>query len=789
MLDENNSFARVLDTTGATPEPGGEPTISCGYADRSHTVWFKYAPPAGGTLDISTSASDYSTVTAVFRSPDGSCNNLEEIHCVAGTDISCLTVENGVPIFIEVGDTESPGTGGILVFHLAFDARLALHWETDPGLLLPRLLGAPVPAGITDLSATVHVRPMANKDPPTIWQNESIGFFESFQFTSASTFPNQRTITLSSPDGVILGTGKLARLGYPIEIGITCSNQLMNFPGQVGTVTNNLEGDTEVGQTTETRYLYADTVDTQDGVALKLTFKSDASIAGLRFKLVLGSDEFPEYAARAPTPADKTQQSGLTCFPDTFAAFVDGRNVALVQDDQGHDVLLNVAPQVFKLNNNTPYGWNVAWSRCSGIGLEPYDYRNVDFGVEYDGFAAQGSVADTDNWEPLSFSVPIAPSQQGREHTLKFVISDVAPPSDDGIYDTSAFISDLEFVECHCPPQDADGDGDVDLSDFARFQGCFNGPNRAYPAGAADVLVCSCLDSNRDADVDLADFGRFQACFNGPNRTPACAPTGWCSQGLQGGGDGGQSLAEGGGMLEGLDSFDVVFDLQSPQDGQTLTQGEWVQWKAVVSVEGTNQGLGGFLYNLYFGSGDGPSPGPDGIWGTADDENIADVTLDTAYDPEVFAVAGPNGKPTTGTSVTSPGSAGGAGMNAMTSSGYNSTPGMLVQVGAGWLDWNPWRFSGPPLNRWLGDDTWGVGLDDRKDELLLDEQWEYELNVGWIDTTNLEPGHYVLVLVPGDTITVLRSDVDLSVTQIGSVVAPTAAVSGPDAIAFDVTVP
>lgn len=64
---------------------------------------------------------------------------------------------------------------------------------------------------------------------------------------------------------------------------------------------------------------------------------------------------------------------------------------------------------------------------------------------------------------------------------------------------------------------DFDDDGDVDLTDFAHLQACFNGPNRPY---AMDGCVDADLD--RDADVDVADFGKFQGCFNGPNRLPKC---------------------------------------------------------------------------------------------------------------------------------------------------------------------------------------------------------------------------------------------------------------------------
>jgi hypothetical protein len=65
---------------------------------------------------------------------------------------------------------------------------------------------------------------------------------------------------------------------------------------------------------------------------------------------------------------------------------------------------------------------------------------------------------------------------------------------------------------------DFDRDGDVDLTDFGYFQGCFNGSNRPPPqSGCADA------DLDGDADVDLADFSVFQGCFNGPNRPSACA--------------------------------------------------------------------------------------------------------------------------------------------------------------------------------------------------------------------------------------------------------------------------
>ncbi|MBN1491704.1 MAG: family 10 glycosylhydrolase [Phycisphaerae bacterium] len=87
------------------------------------------------------------------------------------------------------------------------------------------------------------------------------------------------------------------------------------------------------------------------------------------------------------------------------------------------------------------------------------------------------------------------------------------------IVDIGAY--EFQGTVCNDPVLDADGDGDVDLTDFGAFSACFNGPNRLYAFGG-DPAVCECLDEDTDGDVDLTDFGVFAACFNGPNRAPAC---------------------------------------------------------------------------------------------------------------------------------------------------------------------------------------------------------------------------------------------------------------------------
>ncbi len=66
---------------------------------------------------------------------------------------------------------------------------------------------------------------------------------------------------------------------------------------------------------------------------------------------------------------------------------------------------------------------------------------------------------------------------------------------------------------------DLDGDGDVDGSDFGRFQACMTGP--AIPQ---DDPACVSAYLDDDTDVDSEDFARFVKCISGANiaYNPAC---------------------------------------------------------------------------------------------------------------------------------------------------------------------------------------------------------------------------------------------------------------------------
>ena len=61
---------------------------------------------------------------------------------------------------------------------------------------------------------------------------------------------------------------------------------------------------------------------------------------------------------------------------------------------------------------------------------------------------------------------------------------------------------------------DYDGDGDVDLADFAAFQSCFGAPADGLCGTAFDIVV--------DGVIDAADAARLLQCFNGPNQPATC---------------------------------------------------------------------------------------------------------------------------------------------------------------------------------------------------------------------------------------------------------------------------
>lgn len=71
-------------------------------------------------------------------------------------------------------------------------------------------------------------------------------------------------------------------------------------------------------------------------------------------------------------------------------------------------------------------------------------------------------------------------------------------------------------AQCPCTADgflwaDSDADGDVDMSDYGRFQECFTGGAPSIPAG------CRCFDHVPGDGINDSDFTAFKACADGPN--------------------------------------------------------------------------------------------------------------------------------------------------------------------------------------------------------------------------------------------------------------------------------
>jgi uncharacterized protein (DUF362 family) len=77
-------------------------------------------------------------------------------------------------------------------------------------------------------------------------------------------------------------------------------------------------------------------------------------------------------------------------------------------------------------------------------------------------------------------------------------------------YDATNDLSQIDVTTWN-GAADNDGDSDVDLADFAVFQGCFTGEG-TFLLG----MGCKGFNFDGDRDIDLGDFAEFKSFFSGP---------------------------------------------------------------------------------------------------------------------------------------------------------------------------------------------------------------------------------------------------------------------------------
>lgn len=89
---------------------------------------------------------------------------------------------------------------------------------------------------------------------------------------------------------------------------------------------------------------------------------------------------------------------------------------------------------------------------------------------------------------------------------------------DAGVLTEGDYVLKGGFLPAPPPPPavagDCNNDEAANLIDYADFLNCFTGPHE-HPEFVEPTPGCTCFDLDGDIDVDLIDFGRFQFSFTG----------------------------------------------------------------------------------------------------------------------------------------------------------------------------------------------------------------------------------------------------------------------------------
>jgi len=118
----SSSYTDVTNSYGATASPG-EPQPGCGNLSNAKSVWYRFTPPADGTVTADTIGSVYDTILAAYSGAcgaltavPGGCN--DDYQPPARTSLLQIPVTGGTVYFFQVSAYE--GDGGATTFHLEY---------------------------------------------------------------------------------------------------------------------------------------------------------------------------------------------------------------------------------------------------------------------------------------------------------------------------------------------------------------------------------------------------------------------------------------------------------------------------------------------------------------------------------------------------------------------------------------------------------------------------------------------------------------------------------------------
>ncbi len=148
------------------------------------------------------------------------------------------------------------------------------------------------------------------------------------------------------------------------------------------------------------------------------------------------------------------------------------------------------------------------WFNCSGSGYE--DFLTVELSRDGgDSWAVVETVATGSEWMTHSFRLSDFPDVSGDELRVRFSTDD---SPNDSLTEAAVDEFVVQALQCARVLGDADGDGDVDLTDYEALADCWRGPDTGSTGG-----TCALLDIDSDRHVDLKDFRVFQNRYTGSN--------------------------------------------------------------------------------------------------------------------------------------------------------------------------------------------------------------------------------------------------------------------------------